>query len=304
MIECITDILSIWDGIVRNDVIYLLAGSDQLTAERIPHTVLIEYTTKPLQVITLDWTARDIAPDPEHCNGVIIIGLQGELARFRNGQLELLPPITNLDSPRGTLLFIGIVDGQLMACGGNQQIYRNAGGNEWITFEDGLVFPPDKGLSQFEFIVGDRRNGEFYTGGARGEAWRFNNQTWQLLDLPINARLVAATRGPDGKWWFCGQLGLLIHGSGNVWEVLHQDEGISYFWDLCFLGDRLFLTTDRVLYEWQNGELSPVNFADTTIYEGEIPYSFFKLMVDNNHLYSFGAKDVLSFNGSSWQRVF
>jgi hypothetical protein len=297
----ITDLLSIWDGVVRDGTLYLLCGSDQLAGERAPHTMLVEYRGKPVAVETLGWTARDIAVDPDHPDGAIVMGLNGEIARFRGGKAELLPPVAL--APRGTLLFLGQAGGQLMACGGNQQVYRSAGADRWVPFDRGISRPEDNGLSQFEFILGDPLGPDLYTGGARGEAWQCAGSVWRALDLPVNVRLVAAAAGPDGRCWIAGQLGVLLCGSGDEWEVLHQDESIPYFWDLAFLGERLFLASDRVLYEWKDGRMSPVNFADPELYDGPIPYSFYKLAVDHGQLYSFGAKDVLRFDGSQWHRL-
>jgi hypothetical protein len=296
----ITDLVSIWDGVARNGTLYLLTGSDQLTEERAPHTMLIQYHNKPVAVETLNWTARDIAADPDHTDGAIILGLDGEVARFRGGKVELLERIPH---PRGTLLFLGQADRGLVACGGNQQVYRGDGKGRWTPFDRGITRPIDDGLSQFEFILGDPHSPDLYVGGARGEAWQCVGNVWRPLDMPTNVRLVAGAAGPDGRCWIAGQLGLLLRGSGDEWEVLHQDEDIPYFWDLAFLGERLFLASDRILYEWKDGEVVPVNFADMNLYEGPIPYSFYKLTVDQGILYSFGAKDVLSFNGTRWQRL-
>jgi hypothetical protein len=91
MNERIIDLVSVWDGIVRNGILYLLAGSDELTKIREPHTLLIEFDDKVRYVETLDWTARDIAPDPEYSEGAIAMGLDGNLIRFRNGLTEYLP---------------------------------------------------------------------------------------------------------------------------------------------------------------------------------------------------------------------
>ena len=71
-----------------------------------------------------------------------------------------------------------------------------------------------------------------------------------------------------------GQLGTLMRGSGTAWEEMHRDEGIPYFWDIAFFHDELFVTTNRVLFQWRDGELAPVNFGDDTLYEGPIPFSF------------------------------
>jgi len=191
----------------------------------------------------------------------------------------------------------------LMACGGNQQIYRQSSSGNWTRHEAGLKRPKDGGLSQFEFIVGDAPDASLYTGGARGEAWQWNGQEWSPLDMPTNLRLISACRGPDRKWWIAGQLGTLIRGSGTAWEQIYHDIEIPFFWDIAWFQDELFVTTDRVLYRWNDGELEPINFADDTIYEGLIPYSFSKLEVSGDRLYSFGAKDVLSFDGDRWHRI-
>jgi hypothetical protein len=300
----ITDLVSIWDGVVRGETIYLLAGSDKLTAERAPHSMLIEFRGKPAAIETINWTARDIAPDPDYPDGVIVMGLQGEMARFRQGRVEVLPSIAGSASPRrGTMLYLGEAAGELMACGGNQQVYRYTGNGHWIPFGDGLTRPADGGLSQFEFVVGSSIAEDLYTGGARGEAWRRDAQKWKRLDMPVNVRLIAATLGPDRNWWIAGQLGTILRGAAEVWEVLHREESISYFWDLAFLGDRLFLSTHKVLYEWTGEELRAVNFADESLDEGPIPFSFYKLAVQNDRVYSFGAKDVLCSDGQHWQRI-
>jgi hypothetical protein len=301
----ITDILSVWDGVVRGEVLYLLAGSDQLTEVRAPHAFLVEFAGTPKTVATLEWTARDIARDPEHPDAVIVLGINGEVARFRQGKVEPLPSIAGPPPPseRGTMLGLAEVGESLVACGGNQQVYRYGGGGTWVKFEDGFTRPEDGGISQFEFVVEDPSNGDLYAGGARGEFWRHDGRRWRRVELPTNLRLIAAAPGADGTIWIAGQLGTLLRGSGGAWEVLHQDKGIAYFWDLAFVADRLFLTTDHVLYEWKDGSLEVVNFADESLYEGAIPYSFYKLCVAGNRLYTFGAKDVLCLEDNRWHRI-
>jgi hypothetical protein len=303
--ESITDILSVWDGVVRGDLLELLAGSDQLTAERAPHAFLVEFTDTPKAVATVEWTARDIAPDPEHPDAVIVLGLNGEVARFRQGKVEPLPSISGPppSSERGTMLALAHAGGSLMACGGNQQVYRYRGNGTWVRFDDGLTRPEDGGISQFEFVVGDPSHGNLYTGGARGELWRHEGRQWRRIEMPTNLRLIAATPGADGTIWIAGQLGTLLRGSGEEWEVLHQDKDIPYFWDLAFVGGRLFLTTNRVLYEWKDGAIEVVNFADDSLYEGAIPYSFYKLGVAGDRLYTFGAKDVMCLENDRWRRI-
>jgi len=299
-----TDIISFWKGVVRGETIFLLAGSDQLSEEQIPHTMIMEFQEKARALVSLDWTARDIVPDPDFSDAVLVMGLNGEVVRFRGGEVEELPPIGSSSSElKGTLLNLRQAGGELFACGGNQQVYFRDFDNRWASFNDGITRPKDEGLSQFEFIVGDRRKGGLYTGGARGEAWHYNGRHWTELDIPTNVRLIAAVMGPDGNWWIAGQLGILMRGSGDEWDVLHIDDGIPYFWDLAFLGDRLFLTTDRVLFEWKEGELEAVNFADESLYEGAIPFSFYKLFVADRRLYSFGAKDVLCLEDDFWKRI-
>src|SRR5262249_35020817 len=87
------------------------------------------------------------------------------------------------------------------------------------------------------------------------------------------------------------------------WEVIHEDPGIRFLWDICEFHGRIFCNSYGILFELQNGKLEPVPFPDYDSLQGGIPMSFFKLAVCEASLWSIGEKDVITFDGREWTRV-
>jgi hypothetical protein len=69
------------------------------------------------------------------------------------------------------------------------------------------------------------------------------------------------------------------------------------FWGIAWYAGRLFLSTMRLVYALVNGSLQQVDFG------AEAPRTCFQLSAADGVLWSIGAKDVMSYDGSTWARI-
>jgi hypothetical protein len=158
-------------------------------------------------------------------------------------------------------------------------------------------------VSAFESVDGFAQS-DVYAVGTNGQIWHFDGSLWKAMTSPTNLRLTAAICASDGFVYACGQMGILLRGREARWDVIYEDPGLGYWWDICEYDHRIFCASSGILYELKDGELEAVPFPDYESLEGGIPFSFFKLAVCQDCLWSIGSKDVITFNGRQWARVF
>jgi hypothetical protein len=101
----------------------------------------------------------------------------------------------------------------------------------------------------------------------------------------------------SGKIFACGQGGNVLVRSHGVWQLLDHDATEDDFWSIREFGDRVFLATVRDLYEVNGDAVTPTNFGP------DAPATCFALSIANNTMWSVGAKNIFSFDGTRWTRV-
>ena len=92
---------------------------------------------------------------------------------------------------------------------------------------------------------------------------------------------------------------MLLKGRYDRWAVIPQELVMQDYWGITWFRDRLYLATMNILVELTVNGLSPVAFA------GDFPHTCFNLAValDHSVMWSTGAKDVFSFDGTTWTRI-
>jgi hypothetical protein len=69
------------------------------------------------------------------------------------------------------------------------------------------------------------------------------------------------------------------------------------FWSLREFGGKVYLATMRWLYELSDNSVTLTDFGS------DAPETCFTLSVAGNRLWSVGAKNIFSFDGTSWTRI-
>jgi hypothetical protein len=294
--------VSFWGGATLSDTrIVLIGGVDQHSET--PHTVLLDVSESATKSWTLSWIARSAVA--ETSDRALIVGLEGEVARVDSTgpSPRTRIPCMSRTERRGRILCGRRVSGVLYSAGYNFQVYRREQDESWRPIEQGLPGRPASfpSVAAFESIDGFDA-AELYAVGTRGALWRFDGSVWSEIPLATNLRLTCVLAADDGLIYACGQSGILLRGRGTVFEILHYDDAIRFFWDMRWWNGRLVLATSEVLYEWQQGELVPFPFPDISD-EGAIPTSFFKLDVGTSRLWSIGAKKVVRIAKDGWDAI-
>jgi hypothetical protein len=91
----------------------------------------------------------------------------------------------------------------------------------------------------------------------------------------------------------------LLRGRRNRWDIVEQGKVPQDLWSLAWFENRLFAATMNLVLELTADGLKPVAFAD------DFPRTSFHLAValDRSVMWSTGAKDLFSFDGSKWTRL-
>lgn len=177
-----------------------------------------------------------------------------------------------------------------------RQVYRRDDANKWVALDTPAMRKATEVVG-FETVDGFAAD-DIYCAGWEGEIWHYNGKKWRQIDSPTNIVLMDACCAPDGNVYLCGQMGKILRGRDDRWEVIEHGGPKANWWNCCWYQDRLWLATDRGLFTLgKKDKLVPVDFGD------ESPTTFRHLSTADGVLLSTGAKDVLLFDGSTWTRI-
>ena len=293
---------SISTGVVRySDLGYLLATKDELVEEKIPHTRIYELDCGNLGGEDLSWVAcsASVCYVPEE--RFIAIGEAGYVQVFGGGQIIEEGPIEDgATSPktRGPIREVrGIAGGRAYAVGTCRQAYRRDGASTWVCIDHTAQTPVDDiSDTSFESIDGFTEQ-DIYTVGWEGEIWRYNGEVWRQIDSPTNMALYKVRCTEEGEVYACGQVGTLLRGKGDQWELLEQAAISEDFWGMEWFNGRLYVSTTHFVYELIGDQLRLVDFGD------DPPTTCYHLSAADGIMWSIGAKDVMEFDGRTWKRV-
>lgn len=196
---------------------------------------------------------------------------------------------------RGHLRQVRTIGQRTFAVGMGRQVYRRDGADHW-TCLDQTIRPAIGETKGFESIDGFDEN-DLYAVGWDGEIWHCNGQQWSQKESPTNLLLTRVLCAGDGQVYASGRRGLLIVGRSDAWQPIEQEDVTSDIWDLAWYDGKLYLSTMRGLYTLQGGSLVEVDFGDDT------PATCYHLSVADGVMWSFGAKDIMAFDGNTWTRI-
>jgi hypothetical protein len=295
----LTELVTFWGGTrISADEIDLIGGFDAQKEE--PHTVLIRLHGKERAIWTLDWAARAITSCWSNTGTALILGLNGEISKLEGDQVVEEPAVigTTRKEKYGKLLGMRRVNDRIFVVGYGNQVYRREKLGLWQPIDLGLPGREGGGprVFGFEAIDGFREN-DLYAVGLGGEIWHYAAGHWESAESPTNLRLTSLHCAPDGFVYVCGQHGLLMRGRDQQWEILSEDKGISFFWDVRWFKGAVYCASSGVLYVWSEGQFGPAPFSLFETLAGGIPTTFFRLSTDGETLLSVGPKDVFEFDG-------
>lgn len=239
------------------------------------------------------------AQDQDLC---LVLGFWGNVYCLEGsaGHPEALPGAEQEVGPMRGLTFVG---GQFYAVGMGRQAFVRASAGVWRPIDsrvrvddpplDAEGYPRPEGFE----AVGGYSPSEIYAVGYWGEIWRFDAQNWHRESSPTNLLLTSICCAPDGKTYVGGKCGTLLCGRASRWTVVEQDLTDQEFTSLAWFGQRLFLASPAGLFVYQDDQFDRQDFGPL----GAAVSS--KLFVAEGVLWSVGPKDLLRFDGRTWERI-
>jgi hypothetical protein len=297
--------VTFWDGVRTSFGIVLIGGLD--AQPDVDHTVIALLDGSRRQVWTLDWKARLILGSGDPLGPALAIGLDGQVcAVTRTGLQEQGGVDVGARGNKFGRLLGGckLPNGHLTVGYSNQVYFRDALSKVWVAMDEGL--PGKEAYSERVFgleSIDASPSGDWYAVGPHGAVWLREGTHWQKIESCTDVRLVAVHCAEDGFVYACGQHGTLLKGKLDAWEVVQQDIGQVYLWDVESMGKDLYIASSRVLYKVSDGGWSPVMFTEFDLGERGVPTSFFRLSKSASSLLSVGEKDVVEMVDGQWSRI-
>ncbi len=188
----------------------------------------------------------------------------------------------------------------LYAAGMGRKVFRREGPNHWVRRDQGVVLPQgDMTIAGFNSIDG-LEEADFYAVGFGGEIWRCVQGKWRQVDSPTNVVLHRVRGVSKDKMLACGQMGVVLVGSGDSWKPLKHGLTEEDLWGLEWYRDRFWLASERALYRTTD---DGVDLEEVDIGLGE-DWSFSHLHANDGVMWSFGTKHVCwTEDGVKWNDV-
>lgn len=293
---------SITSGTVRySDLAYLLATNDQVIAEGHTSSLILDFDMGNWAAGAVKWLACSGTVCHVPAERFIVLGTDGSINVSGGGEVKEEPPIrpAGIDPrKRGPLREIrGIANGRAYVVGTCRQAYVRDDEGQWRCIDQsaqgGDVDITD---TSFESIDGFDEQ-EIYTVGWEGEIWTYDGATFTQLTSPTNLALYKVRCAPDGFVYACGQLGTLLRGRGDQWEVIEHDSTTEDLWGMEVFNGEVYVSSTHFVYRLVDGKLKAVDFGD------DVPSSCYHLSSADGIMWSIGPKDVMELNGSTWKRI-
>lgn len=293
----LTDIMSIIRGLPRDDDLACLSliMDEERTDPDSAHAMTFVYSGGFAQQI--DYCELAIVGmaysrfDPIQ---LLLLGEWGEIRVIEPGatSVESIPEVAN----RGPLRSIRTVDGKTYAVGTNAQAYLREGPGVWRDISPPPELRQNYPRNHWEAIDGFSAN-DCYVAGHDGIIWHFDGNEWRPIQTPTNLILTDITCAEDGKVYSCGQAGMVLQGRGDLFSLIGAEEPISDLWGIEAFAGKVYVVSMRALFEVVPGGPVPVTDAERA------GSTFYTLERSQGLLWSFGAKNVIRFDGTTWSPV-
>ena len=176
--------------------------------------------------------------------------------------------------------------------GMNRQVFKRVG-QIWERFDNGITQP--KETTGFETVNGQNEE-DFYAAGWDGEIWHFQKNEWKQMNSPTN-RILTDVCLAGNDIFICGQAGTLLKKKGPNFEIVDLGNFKIDIWSLAWFQGRLYLSTFAGIFKYDEEVLSFIDLGQTLGVQ-----TFYKLKTLGQTLWSYGAKDLVVFDGSTWRR--
>jgi hypothetical protein len=249
----------------------------------------------------LEWSATRVMYVSNEPSILVVTGPAGRVFVKINDILseEEIDSSPNGPEKNGDIRDLQAIGGFAYAAGMGRQVYRREKNGTWSRQDTGVLQPPSKteafGFNSIHGITEDN----IFAVGFGGEIWQRLNGKWKKITSPTNLILNCVVMKDEKTVYSCGQMGILLKGSGQNWKVI--DHGITkdQFWSMAVFNDELYLATEFQIYKLINeDELIPI---ETGIKKSR---SFGHLHSNDGVLLSTGTKLVcFTEDGKKWTDI-
>jgi len=305
MIKQLLQDYSIISGALRTqETGYIAFAKDELAQERVEHSFFLVFHQGnwlwPTNEDRVDWSTTSVTVVKEPKEQALFMGLWGDIYRVGSGDVQEEAALASIpDGPKsfGPLRCIRAIDGRAYAVGMGRQVYVRKGMDSWERMDAGVrTDRQHNDVNSFETIHGLTASC-LYAAGRRGEIWRYDAARWVQEDSPTNRIITDLWCAPSGDVFACGMGGTLLVRRGGVWRFIDHEATEDDFWSVREFNGRVYLATMRAVYELSGNSVTPTHFG------ADAPETCFTLSVAGNLLWSIGAKNVFSFDGTRWTRM-
>lgn len=274
-----------------HDLVYILSKGKALLERDVNHTSAICVDQGNwANASDTEWNSTAIAVAKKPAEKLVFIGEDGDVCTYVGGQStrEKIVPTPRMIRNAKT------IEGYVYACGMLRQVFRRTNEYQWKNISAPLPGSDEK--VGFEALDGYSGN-EIYAVGWSGEIWEFDGADWHNRSSPTNLILTSVCCAGDNVVYIGGQQGVLIKGRNSVWEIVQWEEPVDAdLWDLCWFQDKLYVATIASLYVLTENKLVEVDFGEIAV------SSCYSLTQAEGILWSVGSYDVVSFDGTTWQK--
>ncbi|WP_367867655.1 hypothetical protein [Pedobacter sp. WC2423] len=294
--------LSIGTGTVRySDLSYLITTNDISISEGYTGSILYCLDCGTWYAGTVPWLACSGTVCHVPAERYLALGTDGSVEASGGGVVKEEASIASCGvdpGKRGPLREIrGIAKGRAYAVGTCRQAYVRDGEDQWRCIDQSAqVGDTPITDTSFESVDGFSEQ-EIYTVGWEGEIWKYDGSLFAQQNSPTELALYKVRCAPDGFVYACGQLGTLLRGRDDQWEIIKHESTEEDLWGMEVFDGQLYVSSTSFVYRLEDGKLNPVDFGD------DIPRTCYHLSAADGIMWSIGPKDVMEFDGSDWKRI-
>jgi hypothetical protein len=299
--EPITKTNSFIKGAVRNSHLgYVVCSKDRLVVDKVPHSIFVAWNRGEFgDIVTKNWYTAGVCIIEDQAEHMLAVSEYGDVIVFGSGENfeEEIDFIKNYSEIKVPLRGVRSIDNIAYVVGMNRQVYKRSSRGVWRSIAQEITPKLDDPVLGFESIDGFSEK-ELYAVGWEGEIYHFNGAHWHKNDGITNLILTDVCCAENGIVYVSGQVGTLLKGRGDQWEVLDIGDFNQDIWSVTwFKGILYFATMQNVFFIDDDNKIALVEMGADKI------YSAGQLNVRKNIMWSIGAKDLMAFDGGNWSRI-
>lgn len=226
-------------------------------------------------------------------DGIALLGPEGEFLDLRLDGHTRNEVLAGKEDISCTLRFLKPIGDAIYAGGTNQHIFY-FDGKSWV--EIGVPEMRDAPRPRsFDGIAGFDSHA-LYAFGWKGRIWTNDGGQWREVESSTNV-LLHDGDVHGGDVYIGGQLGTILKGRGDDWDVVENDILDQDIWSVRSFGDAVYFSMASGILRLKGGELEFVKKL------GPDMRTAMSLFVGPSGLYSVGASDIVLFDGTDWHTI-